>query len=101
MNEYRGKIQKDLLDQLELNGSHGQQYTDLVEKYMTMWDMAEALKADFEEHGVKMFSNTGLKLNPSVPEFSRVNNQMLRLLSELGLKPSPKEVVIVDDEEDL
>lgn len=83
----RNRIKKGLLDQLKENGVDGHHYKDMIDKYLTMWDMAKELEVDFRLEGVKIFSNTGSKINPSVPEYARTNNQMLRLLSEMGLKP--------------
>lgn len=93
----RDRIKKGLLNQLSANGINAYHYTDMINNYLTMWDMARALEADFRIEGVKIFSNTGSKINPSVPEYARTNNQMLRLLSEFGLKPVKIEEVDNDD----
>lgn len=93
----RDRIKKGLLNQLSADGISGDHYTDMIEKYLTMWDMAKALEEDFRTEGVKIFTNTGSKINPSVPEYSRTNNQMLRLLSEMGLKPVRQEAEEDDD----
>lgn len=94
----RSQIKKGLLKQLSDAGVTGNHYTDMIDKYLTMWDMAQALEEDFRTEGVKIFSNTGSKINPSVPEYSRTNNQMLRLLSEMGLKPVRQEAEEDDDD---
>lgn len=91
LDKLRDRIKKGLLKQMLADGISGEHYTDMIEKYLTMWDMAQALEADFRSEGVKVFSNTGSKINPSVPEYSKTNNQMLRLLSEMGLKPVRQE----------
>jgi len=91
VDKSRDRIKRGLLNQLSADGVDGEHYTDMIDKYLTMWDMAQALEKDFREEGVKIFSNTGSKINPSVPEYARTNNQMLRLLSELGLKPVRQE----------
>lgn len=94
----RNQIKKGLLKQLSDDGVIGEHYTDMIDKYLTMWDMAEELEEDFRTEGVKIFTNTGSKINPSVPEYSKTNNQMLRLLSEMGLKPVRHEPEEDDDD---
>ena len=91
--ERREQIQTDLLDQLERNGTFGEFYVDLVNDYMAMWDVKNKLIADIEEKGVSVrYQNGenqwGYKKNDSVGELQRTNNQMLRILDHLGLKPS-------------
>lgn len=88
----RGILKKVLLDQLNVDSKTGGHYIDMVDKYLTMWDMARALEKDFKDNGVKIMTNSGYKINPSIPEFAKTNNQMLRLLSELGMKPIRSEV---------
>lgn len=92
----RNKIKKGLLEQLNIDGVSGDHFVDLVDKYLIMWDMAQALEDDFKSNGAKTMTSTGLKINPSIPEYAKTNNQMLRLISELGLKP----VRQVADEDD-
>ena len=91
--ELRERIKTDLLDQLERNGTVGEYYTDLVEDYMDLWDTKTELVKDIREHGVKVeyTSNNGITnmtKNESVDLRIKVNAQMLKLLSELGIKPS-------------
>ena len=95
----RGKVKKDLVSQLKENGTTAQHHMDMVDKYLTMWDMAQALEEDFHNNGVKIMTSTGSKINPSIPEYTKTNNQMLRLLSEMGLKPVRQEPE-VDPNED-
>lgn len=88
---YKG-IRKDLLDQLERNGTVGQYYADLVDDYMDMWLTKQALVADIQERGVQIRSFTAsgspvIKKNESVDSRVKVNAQMLKLLSEIGIKP--------------
>lgn len=86
-------IRKDLLDQLDRNGTVGEYYIDLVEDYMDMWVSKMMLIDDIKRRGVKVRYNngggqTGWKKNDSVDQRRQVNTQMLRLLSELGIKPA-------------
>lgn len=94
------EIKEDLLQQLSINDTEEKRYVDLVEDYMALWDIKNRLIQDIKERGVSVEWNngkqTGRKKNDSVADLVKVNNQMLKILSELGLKPSPK----VDDEYD-
>ena len=97
MSKLKNEIKEDLLNQLENNGTYGRHYVELVDDYMSMWEIKNKLLKDIDERGVSVeyihgAGQRGFKKNDSVPEFIRTNAQMLKLLSELGLKPSPKEV---------
>lgn len=92
----RKKIKEDLLDQLERNGYHGEQYVDLVESYMKLWDTFHDLTEDIKKRGVTVeYQNGenqfGVKKNDSVSERNRTVNQMLKILRELNLQPSPND----------
>lgn len=94
--ERKELIQNDLLDQLERDGVVGEFYIDLVNDYMAMWDVKNKLIVDIEKKGVSIrYQNGenqfGYKKNDSVAELQRTNNQMLKLLDHLGLKPSKQE----------
>lgn len=96
-------IKEDLLDQLERNGVYGQHYIDLVYDYIALWEVKNQLIKDIKEKGVSIkYQNGenqwGYKKNDSVRELTNVNNQMLRLLDALGLKPSKHETD--EDDED-
>lgn len=96
------QIKQDLLDQLERNGVFGQHYIDLVNDYISMWEIKNKLIKDIKEKGVSVkYQNGenqwGYKKNDSVRELTNVNNQMLRLLDSLGLKPSKFEAEEDDD----
>ncbi|MPM90112.1 hypothetical protein SDC9_137229 [bioreactor metagenome] len=87
------EIKNDLMDQLERNGTVGKYYTDLVSDYMDMWVTKCLLVDDIQQRGVTVAYNNGggqkgRKKNDSVEQRIKVNAQMLKLLSELGIKPS-------------
>lgn len=87
----RSEIKADLVDQLERNGVYGKHYLDLISDYMALWDIKNALIADIKERGVSTkYQNGenqwGYKKNDSIVELNRTNAQMLKILSELGLK---------------
>lgn len=98
------KIKQDLLDQLERQGVYGSHYLDLVNDYMALWEVKNALIDDIKERGVNTrYQNGenqwGYKKNDSIVELNRTNAQMLKLLSELGLKATNFEADDSDDEE--
>jgi len=91
-SELYAVIKKDLLDQLERNGTVGEYYIDLISDYMDMWATKCLLVDDIQRRGVNIkYDNgggqKGIKKNDSVEQRIKVNVQMLKLLSELGIKP--------------
>ena len=94
------KIKADLIKQLEERGlekmSH---YVSLVDDYCRLWQVKDMLFADIKERGVNVPYNNGggqkgYKRNDSVSEITRISAQMLKILSELGLRGAdilPKE----------
>lgn len=99
----KSQIKQDLIDQLECKGVYGQQYLDLINDYMSLWDVKRALIKDIKERGVTVkYQNGenqwGYKKNDSVSELVKVNAQMLKILSELGLKAT--DVSAIDDDGD-
>lgn len=86
-------IRKDLLDQLERNGTVGEHYVDLVEDYMSLWITKAMAADDIKERGVNVewqngANQSGVRKNDSVDVLIKTNAQMLKLLPELGIKPS-------------
>ena len=99
----RTRIRQDLIDQLERRGVYGQHYLDLINDYMALWDVKNALIDDIKERGVSVKYQNGKnqwghKKNDSVTELTKVNAQMLKILSELGLRAVDFEVD-ADEEE--
>ncbi len=102
-SELREQIRQDLIDQLERQGIYGQHFLDLIEDYMALWDTKNALIEDIKKRGVMTkYQNGqnqwGFKKNDSVSELVKVNAQMLKILSELGLKAT--DVSAIDDDGD-
>ncbi len=98
-------IKKDLLDQLDRNKTVGEYYIDLVNDYMDMWVTKCLLVDDIQRRGVNVkYDNgggqKGMKKNDSVEQRIKINAQMLKLLSELGIKPSQSDGDN-DDNEDM
>lgn len=68
-----------------------------------MWDTMQELKLDIEKRGVSVFwqnseTQYGYKKNDSIREMTTVSNQMLKILNDLGLKPSKAEEADEDEE---
>lgn len=98
------EIKEDLLDQLERNGTVGKYYIDLVDDYMDLWNTKNLLVMDIKERGVVTTYNngggqSGHKKNDSVDQLLKVNQQMLKLLDSLGIKPSQMDGDEDDSEE--
>lgn len=100
-NNLYKEIKEDLLLQLSINETKEKIYIDLVDDYMSLWDIKNRLIQDIRDRGVTVLwengKQNGYKKNDSISELVKVNTQMLKILNDLNLKPSPK----VDDEYDL
>ena len=86
-------IKKDLLDQLERNGTCGKYYTDLVDDYMDLWLTKNLLINDIKTRGVVIRYNngggqSGTRKNDSIEQVLKVSTQMLKIIESLGIKPS-------------
>lgn len=100
----RKSIKQDLLKQLNDNGVKGCHYIDLIEDYMSMWDIKNQLIENIKEKGVSIrYQNGenqfGYKRNDSISELNRTNRQMLIILNDLGLKAA--DIKVVDNDEEL
>lgn len=99
----RNKIERDLLEQLGEENKNNSHYRELIKDYLFMWDTMQELKLDIEERGVSVFwqnseTQYGYKKNDSIREMTTVSNQMLKILNDLGLKPSKAEEADEDEE---
>jgi len=97
-------IKKDLLNQLNGNGVRGNHYVDLIEDYMSMWDIKNQLIKNIVDKGVSIrYQNGenqfGYKKNDSISELNRTNRQMLTILNDLGLKAA--DIKVVDNDDDI
>ncbi len=86
-------IKNDLLSQLKSNGTNGRYYSDLIEDYMHLWITKTLLIEDIETRGVSIKwtngkKSQGYKKNDSINELNKTNAQMLKILTELGIKPT-------------
>ena len=94
-NKLYDEIKEDLLKQLESNETYGKHYEDLVNDYMALWIIKNRLIEDVNERGVsvewKNGKQTGKKKNDSISELNKTSAQMLKILNDLGLRPSFKD----------
>lgn len=100
--DIRENIRAGLMDQLQERNVLEPHFTDLVNDYVSMWDVKCELIYDIETKGVSIRYQNGQnqyghKRNDSVAELNRVNGQMLTILRELGLKAEAK---VADDDND-
>ena len=89
----RDDIKRDLINQLERNGTFGNHYLDLVNDYLCMYDIKNELIKDISERGVQVEWNNGggqggVKKNDSIAELNKTSAQMLKILNDLDLKAS-------------
>ncbi len=92
----RTKIKKSLIEQLEQKSANVEFYIDLVDDYMSLYDVKIALIKDVKKRGIvyEAIASNGLKVqknNPSTKELTVINKQMLSILKDLEL--SPKTVI--------
>lgn len=87
----RKKIEKDLLAQLKSHKVKGSHYEDLVQDYLSLWDLKCELINDIEVQGIHVNGMHGPKSNPSIPDLHKTNDRMLRVLDALGLKAATPE----------
>lgn len=98
------EIKQDLLDQLERNGTVGKYYLDMVNKYMSLWETDRMLQANIDKNGVYITYQNGkeqwgTRKNDSIDQQLKVNQQMLKILDYLGIKPSKGDGEVNDDME--
>jgi len=87
------KTKEALENQITSNGNTQYYYLNLIEDYMSLWVIKEELMEDIKNRGVIIKwkngeKQSGEKKNDSVSEVSKVNAQMLKILTELNLKPT-------------
>ena len=85
------EIEEDLRQQLEANDTYGKYFEDMIADYMAMYVTKTLLIEDIQKRGTIVHYNngggqSGFKKNEAVDMFNKTNAQMLKLLSELGLK---------------
>ncbi|MGX8795446.1 P27 family phage terminase small subunit [Fusibacter sp. JL298sf-3] len=100
----REKIKEAIIAQLkDKNLDANTHYKNLVDDYMTFWDIKNMLAKDIKKRGVAIEwdnggGQKGVKKNESVAELLKVNGQMLKILNDLGIKAAEFEVKDPEDD---
>ncbi len=95
----RKRIEKDLNEQLKEKWIAGNHYYDLVQDYLSLWDLKSKLIEDIRNNGIKIPGMHGPKSNPSINDLHKTNDRMLKILDAIGLKASPVEQEEDDDDD--
>ncbi len=98
----RDAVRKSLMEQLLLKGADVPCFTDLIDKYMELWDIDSLLNADIKKRGVtyQAPSSVGVmmwKRNPSVKERVMINRQMLSILRHLKITTEEVSDALIND----
>lgn len=98
------RIKSDLMDQMERNQTYGKHFEDLLNDYMSLYEIKNMLIKDIEKRGVTVEYNNGggqkgIKKNDSIERFLKANTQMLKILDALGIKAVQETDGEFDDEE--
>jgi hypothetical protein len=89
--ELRKHIETDLMNQLKDKSIHGKHYEDMVQDYLSLWDLKGKLIEDIQDNGIKISGMHGPKSNPAINDLHKTNDRMLKILDALGLKAAPTE----------
>ncbi|MCQ6530670.1 MULTISPECIES: P27 family phage terminase small subunit [Bacillus] len=84
----RESIEKDLYNQLKKKKIVGNHYEDLVQDYLSLWDLKCELIDDIQDTGIKISGMHGPKSNPSINDLHKTNDRMIKILGALGLEAS-------------
>ena len=84
-----------------MQGKTSEFYLDLVEDYMSYWDLKKGLIKDIKKKGIRYSTINGNgkeveKANESVPYLQKTTAIMLKILTDLNLKEPLK----IEDPED-
>ncbi|WIG44249.1 P27 family phage terminase small subunit [Bacillus toyonensis] len=90
----RKRIEKDLINQLKEKKIVGNHYVDLIQDYLSLWDLKCILVDDIEETGIKVSGMHGPKSNPSINDLHKTNDRMIKILDALGLEASAEETKV-------
>lgn len=95
-------IKESLLKQLEKKGANIAVFEDLIDDYMTLFEMKNACRRDFKKRGATFqeVNSKGAmveKDNPSLKNFINANKQMLSIIDKLKLDPN---LIEPDDDAD-
>jgi hypothetical protein len=84
-----------LIDQLDRNGTYGEHYLNLIDDYINLWTIKNKLIQDSKKNPYTEWKNGessyGRKKNDSIDQAVKVNQQMLKILGFLDIKPSKQD----------
>lgn len=94
-------VKESLIKQLEGLGKNSNHFLSLVDDYMFLWRLKKNLQADIKKEGLRRTTRNGNgfkvdKPNESIPNLTKTQTQMLKILTDLGLE----EPAIEDDDLD-
>ncbi len=97
MSTKKNEIKKDLLAQLERNRITGKHYLDLVDDYISLWEIKNMLIADIKKRGVSIYwcnggGQEGQKKNDNTAELIKTLAQMSKIRSELESKAKKQDL---------
>lgn len=83
-------MKQSLILQLKNKGADVEHFSDMINDYISFWDIKSKLQKDIKTRGIcyRDKSSTGVEIqknNPSIKELVAVNRQMLAILKDLGL----------------
>ena len=95
-------VRRSLIEQLERSGNDNAHFSDLVEDYMKNWIVKELAYRDIQDKGTTIeYRNSatqyGTKKNDNVDILLKTEQQMLKILEMLNIKPD----MGVDEDEEL
>ena len=105
MAEKKADILESLKEQLRKKQADISVFNDLLDDYMTLYEVKKKLKTDIKKRGVTFETTSAsgkatiIKQNQSVKDLVAVNKQMLMILDKLQL--TTKETIKWDDDDEL
>ncbi len=86
------ELKEELKQQLITKANYNKVTNELLEKYIEFTKIEDSLNKDINTRGVSIKWNngggqTGYKKNDSIAELAKVNNQKIKILDKLGIKP--------------
>lgn len=81
----RKKIEADLKKQMKANGTTFSYHSDLIQDYLSLWDLKNDLIEDIRDTGITVPGMHGPKSNPSINDLHKTNDRMIKILDALNL----------------